>query len=208
MDDAGAACEPFVAPPGLLATPRRGAGARGAAVGGAGAEDTPPYGAAGCEAQGGAGPRMDVAVVARAQAPDGSPAPALGGSGPQVGASVRDLAGYAAEDVGRCEVVHVAVHLHDPALGGSVASALEGPTGPVDVPGRDGRGELVAEDWRTWAQALPAGAPVDDADEAAAWFVTLTDPAEGEYVLRGRVTADTGAGGDVEVVLTLTPSAA
>ncbi|CAA9383973.1 MAG: hypothetical protein AVDCRST_MAG35-17, partial [uncultured Quadrisphaera sp.] len=75
-------------------------------------------------------------------------------------------------------------------------------------PGGGGRGELVAQDWRTWAEGLPAGAPVDPADEAAAWFVTLTDPAEGEYVLRGRVEAATGAGGDVEVVLAITPSGA
>ncbi len=207
MDDVGSRREQSIRH-GLLATVVLGVVVVATAVGGADSEEVPPYGAAGCEAPVATGPRVDVAVDARARAPDGSPAPALGGSGPQVGASVRDLSGYAAEDLGRCDVVHVALHLHDPALGGSVAGALESSAGPVDVPGRSGRGSLVAEDWRAWAETLPAGAPVDAADETAAWFVTLTDPAEGEYVLRGRVNAATGAGGEVEVVLRITPSLA
>ncbi len=205
MDDGGPWREPFIARHGLLASLVLGAAALATAAGRTDA-DAPPYGVAGCEAPAGPGSHVDVAVRAHAQAPDGSPAPALGGSGVQVGASVRDLSGYAAEELGRCDVVHVAVHLHDPALG-TVTGALEGPTGPAQVHGRSGRGALVAEDWRTWAEGLPASAPADAADRAA-WFVTLTDPAEGEYVLHGRVVSATGASGDVQVVLSLTPSAA
>jgi hypothetical protein len=206
VDDLGPRREPFIVRHGLLASLALAAVALVTAVAGADAGPA-PYGAAGCAAPDGTGPRVDVAVRAQAQAPDGSPAPALPGSGVEAGASVRDLSGYAAEDVGRCDVVHVAVHLHDPALGGSVAGALEGPLGAVEVPARGGRGSLLAEDWRTWQEGLPDGAPTDPADRAA-WFVTLTDPAPGEYVLRGRVTASTGASGDVEVVLTLAPRAA
>jgi len=214
VDGVDARAEPFVARHVLLASLVLGAVTLGTAVTGSGSDPgdlagAAPYGAAGCEAPAERGPALDVAVQAWAKAPDDSPAPALHGSGVEVGASVRDLSGYAAEGVGRCDVVHVAVHLYDPALGRSVPGVLEGPGGgAVDVPGRGGRGRLVAEDWGTWAETLPSGAPTDALEESAAWFVTLAEPADGEYVLRGRVTASTGASGNVEVVLTITPSTA
>ncbi|WP_194907984.1 hypothetical protein [Quadrisphaera sp. INWT6] len=165
-----------------------------------------PYGVAGCVPPAGAGP-VDVAVTARAVDDDGEPQPTLGGAGLDVGASVRDLGGYAAEGVPPCDVVQVSVHLHDPAAGGTVEGSLEPGPAPLDVRG-EGGGELVAVDWSTWAASLPQSARGGELHEQAAWLVTLVDPRPGTYRLAGRVTAAdaTGASGDVEVLVTVVPS--
>lgn len=172
------------------------------------AQDAAPYGVAGCSPPAGAAP-VDVAVSARALDAAGAPTGSLGADpagGPQVGASVRDLAGYAAEDVAPCDVVQVTVHLHDGQ--GSVAGALAAAPGPLAVADQDARGELVAVDVATWAATLPAEVPAGALEDRAAWFVTLVDPVPGTYRLTGRVTAQTppGAAGDVEVLVEVTPA--
>jgi len=162
-----------------------------------------PYGVAGCAPQAGAGP-VDVSVTARAVDDGGGPLTTLGGAGLDVGASVRDLGGYAAEGVPPCDVVQVSVHLHDPAAGGAVEGSLEPGAGPLAVTG-EGGGELVAVDWPTWAGSLPESARGGELHEQAAWLVTLVDPRPGTYRLAGRVTAadPAGASGGVEVVVTV-----
>ncbi len=166
-----------------------------------------PYGVAGCTPPAGAGP-VDVAVSARATDDDGAPVATLGGRGLDVGASVRDLGGYAAEGVPPCDVVQVSVHLHDPVAGGTVEGSLEPAPGPSVVTGGGGSGELVAVDWSTWAASLPEGARGGELHEQAAWLVTLVDPQPGTYRLTGRVTAaDTsGTTGGVEVLVAVVPS--
>jgi hypothetical protein len=165
-----------------------------------------PYGVAGCTPPAGAGP-VDVAVSARAVDDGGEPLPTLGGEGLDVGASVRDLGGYAAEGVPPCDVVQVSVHLHDPAAGGTVEGTLEPAPGALAVTGGGG-GELVAVDWSTWAASLPESARGGELHEQAAWLVTLVDPRPGTYRLAGRVTAadPAGASGGVEVLVTVVPS--
>ncbi|WP_369053843.1 hypothetical protein [Kineococcus terrestris] len=165
-----------------------------------------PYGVPGCSTGEGAGP-VDVLVRARPLSAGGSPAPALGGAagGPGVGASVRNLAGYEARGLAPCDVVHVRLHLQDPA-GGSVTGTLAAAPAPVTaVDGADG--ELVAVDWTTWESSLPAHARAGDLEDQTAWFVTLLDPAPGTYRLVGRVSAGTPeVAGDVEVLLDVVPA--
>lgn len=170
-----------------------------------------PYGVAGCERFQGAAP-VDVAVRARALDAGGSPTTALGGAdgGLQVGASVRDLAGYAAQAVSACEVVQVTVYLHDTA-DGSVPGSLQQSSPQQEVDGEGGRGRVVAVDWRTWEASLPEGARAGDLQEQASWLVTLVDPEPGTYRLTGRVSpldaaaSSSSSSGDVEVLLEVTP---
>jgi len=179
----------------------------GAVSGAPGSGETPaPYGVAGCAPPAGAGP-VDVSVTARAVDDGGEPLATLGGAGLDVGASVRDLGGYAAEGVPPCDVVQVSVHLHDPAAGGTVEGSLRPGTGPVAVTGEGGC-ELVAVDWSTWAGSLPESARGGELHEQAAWLVTLVDPRPSTYRLVGRVTAadPAGASGGVEVLVTVVPS--
>ncbi|MGQ7295577.1 hypothetical protein [Quadrisphaera sp. KR29] len=177
-----------------------------------------PYGVAGCERPVAAAP-VDVTVTARAVGSDGAPTGVLGGTGAQdgpggglqVGASVRDLAGYAARAVVACEVVQVTVYLHDATGGGAVPGSLERADRLLQVEGQGGRGRVAALDWRTWEASLPEGARAGELQEQASWLVTLLDPQPGTYRLTGRVTAS-GEGapatsGDVEVLLTLAPHA-
>lgn len=176
-----------------------------------------PYGVTGCERPADAS-SVDVAVAARALGPSGGTAATLGGAegGLQVGASVRDLAGYAAQGVPPCGVVQVTVYLHDSASG-SVPGSLQQASRPLEVAGAGGRGGVVAVDWRTWEASLPEGARSGDLQEQASWLVTLVDPVPGAYRLTGRVSAVGGAGeaggsgqpssGDVEVLLDITPHA-
>ncbi len=168
---------------------------------------TAPYGVAGCRPSSRAA-AVDVAVTGRALSAGGGPASRLAGSGPAVGASVRDLAGYAAEGVAPCDVVQVTLNLHDPSGGGSVAGTLQAVPHLVAVADDGGRGQLVAVDWSTWAASLPAGSVSADQEQRAAWFVTLVDPVPGTYRLTGRVAAQTAptATGDVEVLVEVSAS--
>lgn len=171
--------------------------------GGPAAEGSAPYGVVGCTPAEGAGP-VDVAVTANAVDGAGAPTGSLGGGGLEVGASVRDLGGYAAEGVPPCDVVQVSVHLHDPAAGGTVEGSLQAAPRPTTVhgsgSGEGGGGELVAVDWPTWEASLPASARGGELHEQAAWLVTLVDPRPGTYRLTGRVASGTSAG-DVEVLV-------
>lgn len=169
-----------------------------------------PYGVVGCQAPAGTAP-VDVAVSARALGADGAPTATLGGTsgGLQVGASVRDLSGYAARAVRPCEVVQVTVYLQD-AADGAVAGSLRQAAAPLEVDGGDGRGRVVALDWRSWEASLPEGARGGDLQEQASWLVTLVDPQPGTYRLTGRVSSREAVGrpsssGDVEVLLDVTP---
>ncbi|TNM64226.1 hypothetical protein FHN55_14705 [Streptomyces sp. NP160] len=166
-----------------------------------------PYGVAGCQRSEDAAP-VDVAVRARALDGSGSPVTTLGGAdnGLQVGASVRDLAGYAARAVAACEVVQVTVYLHD-AADGSVPGSLQRSARPLEVDGEGGRGRVVAVDWRTWEASLPESARGGDLQEQASWLVTLVDPAPGTYRLVGRVSAvdQPSSSGDVEVFVEVVP---
>ncbi|PWJ56479.1 hypothetical protein SAMN06264364_101457 [Quadrisphaera granulorum] len=165
-----------------------------------------PYGVPGCLPRADEG-RVDVTVTARALTAQGSTAASLGGDGPTVGASVRDLAGYAAQDLSACKVVQVTVHLHDTAADAWVPGSLEQAPSPVEIDDVDG-GRLVAVDFETWRASLPAQTREGYLQHQASWLVTLVHPVPGTYRLTGRVTADDAAAstGDVEVLVTLTAS--